>query len=103
MHRWGGGVDDEGAVGSEGLAAVDGWEGEGCVVADVVLDGAAVEGEGGGGLVVEGGGGVTVLNGVGEGEGVGAGSGGIGSGLICGTGFEGELGCAAAGVDGDVF
>ena len=25
------------------------------------------------------------------------------SGLVCGTGFEGELGCAAAGVDGDVF
>ena len=53
--------------------------------------------------VVEVGGGVPVWNGVGEGEGVGTGTGGIGSGLICGTGFEAELGCAAAGVDGDVF
>ena len=60
MHRRRGGVDDEGAVAGEGIAAVDGREREGGVVACGVFDGGAVEGEGGGGFVVEVGGGVAV-------------------------------------------
>ena len=103
MHRWRGGVDDVGAVGGEGVAAAGGREGEGGDVACSVFDGSAVEGEGGGGLVVEVGGGVAVLNGVGEGEGVVARSRGIGGVLVGGTGFEGELGRTTGGGDGDGF
>ena len=45
MNGWGSGVDDEGVVGGEGVAAGKGGERERCVVADAVLDGGAVEGE----------------------------------------------------------
>ena len=103
MHRWGSGVDDESTVGGEGLTAVACRECEGGVVACGVLDGGAVEGEGGGGFVVEVGGGISVLNGVGEREGAGAGAGGIGSVLIGGSGLEGELGRTTSGVNGDGF
>ena len=75
MHCWRSAVDDEGAVTSEGIAAVKGWECECGVVACGVLDG-AVEGEEG--LVVEIGRGIACLNGVGESECGGAGSRGVG-------------------------
>ena len=45
MHRWRGGIDDDGAVGGEGIAAGEGRKCEGSAVADAVLDGGAVEGE----------------------------------------------------------
>ena len=98
-----GAIDDKVAVAGEGITAVNGGESESGVVASGVLDGAAVESEGGGGLVVEIGRGVACLNGVGEGECGGARSRGVGSVLIGGPGFEGELGCTASGVDGDGF
>ena len=97
------GVDDEGTGASEGIAAGEGGEAECSVVTGAVLDGGAVEGEGGGGPVVEIVGAVAVLNGVGEAEGVGTGAGGIGGVAVGGSGFKGECGCAASGVDGDVF
>ena len=62
------------AVTGEGITAVNGGESESGVVASGVLDGAAVEGEGGGGFVVEIGGGIAVLDGVCKGESAGAGS-----------------------------
>ena len=101
MNGWRCGVDDEGAVAGEGIAAGKCGECEGGVIASGVLDGGAVESERGGGFVVEVGGGIAVLDGVGEGECVGAGARGIGDGLVCRTGFKGELGSAASGVDGD--
>ena len=45
LNGWGSGVDDEGVVAGEGVAAGKGGECEGGVVADAVLDGGAVEGE----------------------------------------------------------
>ena len=98
-----GAIDDECAAAGEGITAVNGGESESGVVASGVLDGAAVEGEGGGGFVVEIGGGIAVLDGVCKGESAGAGSRGVVDDLIGGSGFEGELRGAAGGVDGDGF
>ena len=81
-NGWRGGVDNECAVAGEGIAAVNGGEFECGVVACGVFDGAAVERERGGGLVVEIGSGVACLDGVGEGEGVGARARGIVDGSI---------------------
>ena len=88
-------IDDEGAVGGEGIAAVDGREGEGGAIACGVCDGGAVEDERCGGFVVEAGGGIAVLDRVVEGEGARAGAGGVGGVAVCRTGFEAELGSAA--------
>ena len=65
------------------------------------MDSAAVEVEGGCGFVVEVVGGIVGLDGVGEGEGRGPRSRGVVDDLIGGSGFEGELGGPARGVDGD--
>ena len=91
MNGWSGAVDDECAAAGEGITAVNGGESESGVVACGVLDGAAVEGEGGGGFVVEIGGGIAVLDGVCKRESAGAGSRGVVDDLIGGSGFEGEL------------
>ena len=53
MNGGSGAVDNECAVAGEGIAAINGGESEGGAVTCGVLDGAAVESEGGGGLVVE--------------------------------------------------
>ena len=97
------GVNHQLGIGGERTGGTWSREGEDGVIAGVIFDGAAIEGEGIGRELIEISGGIARLNGVGEFEDAGATAAAVGGEAIGAAGFQLQLWSAACGVNEDVF